>query len=131
MSDFKAKSIFLTGGTGFFGKSILSLLKRGLASGLEFTVLSRNPTKFLADNPEFNNLPHVKFLAGDVRDFVFPEQQFDSFFHAAAPTISMPPGMERDIILTGTKRVLDFAGRCGAKRILYISSGAAYGSQPP
>lgn len=124
-------SIFLTGGTGFFGKSILSMLKRGFSPELTFTVLSRDPAKFLADHPEFSGLQTVEFIAGDVRDFSFPEQSFDCIFHAAAPAMVMPPGVERDIIISGTRHVLDFAGRCGAKRILFVSSGAAYGPQPP
>lgn len=124
-------SIFLTGGTGFFGKSILSMLKRGFGPELKFTVLSRDPAKFLADHPEFSGLQAVDFISGDVRNFTFPEQPFDLIFHAAAPAMAMPPGVERDIIISGTKRVLDFARKCGAKRILYISSGAAYGPQPP
>ena len=127
----ECKSIFLTGGTGFFGKSILSMLKRGFGPELKFTVLSRDPAKFLADNPEFSSLRTVEFLAGDVRDFQFLDRSFDYIFHAAAPAMIMPPGVERDIIISGTKRVLDFARQCGAKRILYISSGAAYGPQPP
>ena len=124
-------SIFLTGGTGFFGKSILSMLKHGFGPELKFTVLSRDPAKFLADHPEFSGLQTVEFIAGDVRDFSFPEQSFDGIFHAAAPAMVMPPGVERDIIISGTRHVLDFAGRCGAKRILFVSSGAAYGPQPP
>ena len=124
-------SIFLTGGTGFFGKSILSMLKRGFGPELKFTVLSRDPEKFLAANPEFSDLQTVDFITGDVRDFQFPDRSFDYIFHAAAPAMAMPPGVERDIILTGTRRVLDFARQCGTKRFLYISSGAAYGPQPP
>ena len=125
------KSIFLTGGTGFFGKSILSMLKRGSGQELSLAVLSRDPEKFLASNPEFRNLPDVDFLTGDVRDFSFPDRAFDYIFHAAAPAMILPPGVERDIILNGTGRVLDFARQCGAKRLLFVSSGAVYGPQPP
>ena len=123
--------IFLTGGTGFFGKSIHSMLKRGFGPKWDFTILSRDPKKFLADNPEFCGLPSVNFISGDVRNFPFPEQVFDYIFHAAAPAKAMPPGEERDIIIRGTHRVLDFARRCGARRLLFVSSGAAYGPQPP
>jgi len=124
-------SIFLTGGTGFFGKSILSMLRRGYGPELKFTVLSRDPGNFLACNPEFKGLPQVKFIVGDVRDFQFPDRSFDYIFHAAAPAMAMPPGVERDIIISGTQRVLDFARQCGAKRLLFVSSGAVYGPQPP
>ena len=131
MAEMKPTSIFLTGGTGFFGKGILSMLKRGFAPELKFTVLSRDSAKFLAEHPEFSGLQAVEFIAGDVRDFQFPNRSFDYIFHAAAPAMAMPPGVERDIIISGTKRVLDFAGRCGAKRLLFVSSGAVYGLQPP
>ena len=130
-AEMKPISIFLTGGTGFFGKSILSMLQRGFGPELKFTFLSRNPDKFLTDHPEFADLEKVRFIAGDVRDFRFPEQTFDYVFHAAAPARQMPPGVERDIIITGTRRVLNFARECGAKRLLFVSSGAVYGPQPP
>ena len=124
-------SCFLTGGTGFFGKSILSMLNRGFGKGMELTILSRNPEDFLSSCPEFLGLKQVHFLTGDVRDFVFPKQSFDYVLHAAAPACAMPPGVERDIIVNGTRRVLDFARQCGARRLLYVSSGAVYGPQPP
>ena len=130
MAEMKSASIFLTGGTGFFGKSILSMLKHGFGPELKITVLSRDPVKFLADNPEFSSLRTVEFLAGDVRDFQFPDRSFDYVFHAAAPTVAMPPGVERNIVIDGTRRVLEFAHRCGAKRLLFVSSGAVYGPQP-
>ena len=100
------------------------MLKRGFGPNLKFMILSRDPGNFLADHPEFKDLEQTEFLSGDVRDFVFPEQKFDFVLHAAAPGMAMPPGVERNIIITGTKRVLDFARQCGAKRLLFISSGA-------
>lgn len=127
----KPTLIFLTGGTGFFGKSILSMLGRGFGSELKFIVLSRDPAKFLTDHPEFSGLQTVDFITGDIRDFQFPKRSFDYIFHAAAPAKAMPPGVERDIIIRGTHRVLDFARQCGAKRLLFVSSGAVYGPQPP
>ena len=107
------------------------MLKRGFGPALTFTVLSRDPAKFLAAHPEFSDLRSVDFIAGDVRDFSFPQQPFDYIFHAAAPTVAMPAGVERDIIISGTKRILDFARQSGAQRLLFVSSGAVYGPQPP
>ena len=103
------KKIFLTGGTGFFGKSILEKVKNGTVNGYSFTILSRDPAKFLTENPELNNLEQVKFISGDVRDFAFPKESFDYVLHAGTPAMHMPVGVERDIIINGTKRVLAFA----------------------
>lgn len=120
-------SIFLTGGTGFVGKSILSLKKRNFLPGISLTVLARDPESFLEANPEFSSIDGVGFVVGDVRDFSFPDRKFDYIFHGAAPAKAMPPGVERDIVINGTRRVLDFAALSGSRRLLFLSSGAVYG----
>ena len=123
-------NLFLTGGTGFFGKSILSMLKRGFYSEYKLTILSRNPQKFLLENQEFCDL-EINYVQGDVRDFRFPTGHFDCILHAGTPAMEMPPGVERDIILKGTEHTLDFARHCGATKFMFVSSGAVYGVQPP
>lgn len=124
------KKIFLTGGTGFFGKSILEKVKDGTLNNYSFTILSRNPNKFLLENPQFANLRQVEFILGDVRDFTFPKDEFDYIFHGGTPAMHMPEGVEKDIIINGTKRVLDFAKYCKAQKIMFVSSGGVYGKQP-
>lgn len=132
MFELKQKHIFVTGGTGFFGKSILSMLCRGYLPETQFTILSRRPDRFLQQCPEFDQLNQVRFIAGDVRDFSFPEEHFDAIVHAATPASTrLAPGEVRSIIMDGTKRVIEFAKRCGAERLLTTSSGAVYGVQPP
>ncbi len=127
------RDIFLTGGTGFFGKSILSMVLRGKLSGeYRITVLSRDPAAFKRRCPEFAALPNVRFVAGDVRDFAFPDGEFDTVIHGAAPAVTtLAPGEMRSIIMEGTRRVLDFALRCGARTLMMISSGGVYGVQAP
>jgi dTDP-glucose 4,6-dehydratase len=129
-------SLFLTGGTGFLGKSLLQRLADGKAffdEPLRITILSRNPDGFRAAFPPVQILNNVSFVTGDVRDFPFPSGSYDYVIHAAG---IVSPEAEREqperlraVTLDGTRRVLDFAARCGCRRFLFTSSGAVYGKQ--
>ena len=61
--------ILITGGTGFFGKSILDYRLRhpGFLADAEITILSRHPDAFIEANPALANQPGLSFIAGDVR----------------------------------------------------------------
>ena len=107
------------------------MLERGALPGYSFTILSRDPERFRRAEPALSRLPSVEFVAGDVRDFRFPEGRFDRILHAGNPAEAMPPGAMRDVILKGTERVIEFARVCGAEKLLFVSSGAVYGVQPP
>ena len=70
------KRLFISGGTGFFGKSMLDYRLRHPEwpwTKAEWVILSRSPARFAASCPRFANQPGVSFVAGDVRDFAFPE----------------------------------------------------------
>ncbi len=127
--------ILLTGGTGFFGTSLLlrlrdwreDALRNGVPCRMPRVVaLSRNPKRFLARFPAFARLDFVEWIAADVQDFATPPGGFDFIIHAACPVRSVP-GM-REEILRGAERVLAVAEDCGVKRILFASSGAVYGA---
>lgn len=124
--------IFLTGGTGFFGKWLLGLFQ---TLELEVVVLSRDPAGFITQFPVYGENPRITFVQGDVRDFSFPPGHFDYVIHAATETRSTleqeNPDELYSVIVDGTRRVLDFSRQAGAKRLLYVSSGAVYGIQPP
>ena len=128
--------IFITGGTGFFGKWLLSAClwaNVNLDAGIRLTVLSRNPQDFLQQYPEFDT-KEIAFCQGDIRDFVLPEEKYDYIVHgatdASARLNAENPLLMFDTVVQGTRRVLDFAVRSRARRMLLISSGAVYGRQP-
>lgn len=123
------KRIFITGGTGFFGKSILSCRARGISvPPCECTILSRDPERFRRDNPELADQEGLHFVQGDIRNFEFPGGPFDVIVHAATPAVTTLSDSEMEsIILDGTRRVIEFAGQIGCKTILFTSSGAVYG----
>lgn len=136
--ELRGQNIFLTGGTGFFGKWLLGTF---LAANDRFklqaalTVLSRNPQKFARNFPAIAAHPALRFIKGDVRNFSFPRGNFAYVIHGAVDAnlklIQEQPLLIFDTIVQGTRRVLDFAQTHGVKKMLLISSGAVYGRQPP
>lgn len=128
------KKVFLTGGTGFFGKSFLDLLRQNSGHHqFSVTILTRNSQTFLKKYPEFK-LPFLKFSEGDIKDFKFPNEKFDTILHFATPADAKmnveQPQLMFDTIVSGMKHILDFTVQCQAKDFLFASSGAVYGPQP-
>lgn len=129
------KSLFVTGGTGFFGLWLLTALSvlNAQRVAVRACVLSRDPIRFLSRHPQFRDQPWLEFVVGNVRDFVIPQRDFELLLHAATETSMAahndPIEMFDDILL-GTRRVLQLARTCGVQRVLLISSGAVYGPQP-
>ncbi|MES2467138.1 MAG: NAD-dependent epimerase/dehydratase family protein [Verrucomicrobiota bacterium] len=131
-------SFFITGGTGFVG---IWLLESFLAANERFslgacaTILSRNPEAFLQRMPHLAGRPDLIFIRGDVSTFEIPPGPFDCLIHAATEVADRSrPGAaagQMDAILEGTRRVLSLAQRTGVKKLLFVSSGAVYGVQPP
>lgn len=118
------KRILITGGTGFFGKSILDYNRRHPLG--ELTILSRSAARFAANNPELSD--GVRFIAGDVRTFSVGDAKYDWVIHAATPARTDVPNDEmRSIILDGTANVLRQAKACGAEKFMMVSSGGVYG----
>lgn len=129
--------IFLTGGTGFFGSWLLESFvwaRQRLALDTEVVVLSRHPDAFRRKAPHLADHAGVRIVAGDVCSFASPDGAFSHVIHAAtdasARLIDEQPLLMFDTIVTGTRRVLDFARAAGASRFLLTSSGAVYGKQP-
>lgn len=130
-------NIFITGGTGFFGKWLLEsfvYINEKLNLNATATILTRSPEKFLTEFPFYSNISSVKFTKGDVLNFSFPEEGFQFIIHAAteadaALNASHPLSM-LDTITSGTRRILDFAKTKTVKSLLFTSSGAVYGKQP-
>jgi dTDP-glucose 4,6-dehydratase len=136
--ELRGRNIFITGGTGFFGKWLLGSFlaanhKFNLKAGV--TVLSRNPWKFMRQFPGIASDTSIRFITGDVRSFRFPAGKYAYIIHAAVDAdlqlIREQPELIFDTITEGTRRVVEFGRKHGAMKMLYTSSGAVYGRQPP
>jgi len=131
--------LFITGGTGFFGKALLGKFLEDYHSGkltpTSIVVLSRSPKAFLDINPQFSTLPWLKFIQGDVSNLAsLPMQESCThIIHAATEStngLALTPLARYEQIVCGTENMLKFAVKASVKRFLLISSGAVYGSQP-
>jgi dTDP-glucose 4,6-dehydratase len=129
--------IFVTGGSGFIGRWLLeSLLWANESLGLDvhITVLTRDPEGFARRAPHLAHARHVELLRGDIQAFEFPAARIDRVVHLAAETntqLTNPdPEVYFDVIVGGTRRVLDLVERLEATSLMIVSSGAVYGNQP-
>jgi UDP-glucuronate decarboxylase len=130
--------IFMTGGTGFFGRSLLRHWVASKEAGSfseEIGILTRSPQVFLDSYPELSNLSWVKLFEGDVLDYsTLPKNiEIDRIIHAATESTNgafLSPYETYNDITIGTKNILNFAVQNNVRRFLLTSSGAVYGPQP-
>lgn len=137
--ELRGQRLFITGGTGFFGCWLLESFawaNQHLDLKASALVLTRNAAALRWSAPHLADDPAIRFHIGDIRDFAFPEGEFTHIIHAATTSAvatfqGEDPLVKFDTIVQGTRRALDFALQCRARKFLYTSSGAVYGSQPP
>ena len=129
--------LLITGGTGFVGKWLLETLAwadEALGLGVRATVLTRHPERFAAVAPHLAGNRCVELLRGDVATVEYPRRAFSHAILAAAAanTSAGPVGPDsiRATVVDGTRRALRALREDGVERLLFVSSGAVYGSQP-
>lgn len=130
------ESIFITGGTGLFGRWLLEslvLANQVFNLNLRITLLTRDPEAFRKKTPHLARHPAINFHQGDVTSFDFPNENFSYLIHGATTSAyetfrGEDPLRKFDTLVNGTRHVLEFAALCKIKRFLFISSGVAYGT---
>jgi dTDP-glucose 4,6-dehydratase len=130
----KGMRLFITGGTGLFGRWMLESLlwaNDRLGLGVRVAALVRRPEAWRESASHLAGHPALTIHQGDLLTFKFPPEKFSHVIHLAAPSDgpsqTTDPLALFDILVEGTRRVLDWAARSGAERFLYVSSGAVYG----
>ena len=128
-------SLFIIGGTGFFGKSILDSYKRKLLTAWNIDkifIMSRHPDEFKKNYPELIS-KEIEFIEADISS-VDSLPVTDFVIHAAASTDSsrylLQNEIEKKNIIAGTLNYCRLAEKFHKNsKILYCSSGAVYGYQ--
>lgn len=131
----RGESLFITGGTGLFGRWLLESLARANQEfnlNLKVTVLTRNEQGFREKAPHLVRDPFISFHHGDVKNFDFPKGCYTYLIHGATTSADETfqgeePLRKFDTLVLGTRRALDFAAHCGIRRVLFLSSGSVYG----
>jgi nucleoside-diphosphate-sugar epimerase len=133
----RGSRLFITGGTGFFGRWLLESIAHAndaLGCHIRATVLSRDPKRFLDEMPHLLLRREFDWLEGSPSSFPFPQEAHDLVLHMATSTSAhLDRTNPREMLQTkfdSVRRVLDFARITGARRLLLTSSGAVYGPQP-
>ncbi len=131
MAQWHGKRLFLTGGTGFFGKWLLECFLATAPEDAEIVLLTRSAAGFAGRWPHLAGERRIRVVEGDVRSFSFPEGRLDAVIHAATPASARlereNPDEMYSIIVDGTRHVLACARATGVSRMLLVSSGAVYG----
>ncbi|MDC0857256.1 NAD(P)-dependent oxidoreductase [Rickettsiales bacterium] len=133
---FDNKHIFITGASGFIGswilESLLSIIENQKLKTF-LTILTRDKNNFLSNYPFLNNPKILHIIESDILDFN-PDmiiKPVDYIIHAASETdnnISQKnPILFSDIIVKGSRNVLELAKAHKGSKIIFLSSGAVYG----
>lgn len=131
--DLGGRHLFLTGGTGAVGRTLIDYLARchHAHGGFRVSVLTRDPPAFTAHHPMQASHPWLSLIAGDLAALPALPPGTTDVIHAAADT-HMGTGHAAwiDQIVGGTRALLTRSADVGAGRFLLLSSGAIYGPQP-
>ena len=129
-------TLLVIGGTGFFGKSILSAYRQGVLKEWSIDrliIMARHTGRLVSEVPELVTA-ELELISADigVTDFL-PDA--DIIIHAAASTDArnylQQPNAERLNIQAATVNFSRLARLSQHKaKIVYVSSGAVYGVQP-
>ncbi len=133
LHDLSGRYIFLTGGTGSVGRTLIDYLAACEAryGGMRVVIVTRDAAAFATRFPNQARHHWLTLLKGSLADLpALPEGTTD-VIHAAADT-HLGSGYAGwvDQIIGGTRVVLEASAAHGIDRFLLLSSGAVYGPQP-
>src|SRR5664280_1363914 len=130
--ELRGGRLFVTGGTGFFGRWMLESFLRAndeLSLGAQAIVLTRDPSAFADAAPHVAGHAAITLETGDVTSFDDPAVECTHILHMATETaLAASATASFETAVDGTRRVLSFAARSGVTKLLLTSSTSSRGS---
>tara|TARA_B110000971_G_C20016024_1_gene503998 strand:+ start:712 stop:1710 length:999 start_codon:yes stop_codon:yes gene_type:complete len=128
---FNLKKIFITGGTGSFGKKFVPMTLKKFPN-CQIIIYSRDEMKQWDMGIEYQNETRVKFLIGDVRDknrLMHALNGVDYVVHAAAtkivPTAEYNPTECIKTNILGAMNVIEACSQAKVKKVVALSTDKA------
>ena len=121
------KHIYITGGAGYVGSSLVPYL---LEEGYKVSVIDL----FLYGDDVLDTHPNLNLIKGDIRDTVLLEntiKNVDTVIHLACisndPSFELNPTLGRSINLDAFEPLVRISKNSGVRRFVYASSSSVYG----
>lgn len=136
-SDYRKRTILITGGCGFIGTNLVKYLSD---RGYKVRILDNLSTssRIWATDRRQSKLPPVALITGDIRDREVVEKAVagvDAVVHLAAYTSVVDslgnPDEVFDINVNGTFNLLEACHHHGVENFIFASSNATVGEQAP
>lgn len=130
----KGKTVLITGASGMIGTYMIDLImhrNQKYKNYINVIAMSRNEGQARERFSEYWNMPYFHYISQNINEEIVSQNRADYVIHAASNT--HPKQYSSDPVNTiltnvlGTKNILDYAYRCRADKVIFLSSVEIYG----